>query len=403
MHRLVLDAGLVPWGAIGLIGLYFMGLFVVVYVMELLRVPAILTLLGLGLVSVQVLPLPLEPVFPIISEVAVWLLFFFLGLEYSPEGLTKMGRQLWKPGLIDFLVCFSLPLGLFSLMGWPFREGVILSAALYPSSTAIVVRLLVDTRRLTNPEAELLIGILIFEDIMGIALLTLLEGYSGLEWRPLLRLSGRLAVTLVVFWGLYRWILPRFQGALEQVALHPLAAFWTLGMVLGAGALGHEMGLSGALLAFLLGVLIPEDSKFSHAVEKNLAAIKELAVGLFFFAIPSRFSFEAISWPVLLELVGLGLILKGIGTWLGAYVYGLGPRGRLRAALSFLPKGEFSLLFAPFSSPLTTSIVGMVLVTSVVGTVSFIQAEALARRWLPSQALRRSREPSAKAPPEAAN
>ncbi len=404
MYGLVLDAGLVPWDSIGLIGLYLMGLFVVVYGLELLRIPAILSFLGLGLLSVQVLPLPLEPVFPIISEVAVWLLFFFLGLEYSPEALTKMGRQLWKPGLIDFLICFGLPLGLLSLVGWPFREGLLLSAALYPSSTAIVARLLLDTRRLTNPEAELLIGVLIFEDIVGVVLLTALEGNSALEWRPLLKLVGLLAATLVLFVGLYHWILPRFRVFFERVASHPLVAFWILGIVLGAGALGHEIGLSGALLTFLLGVLVPEDSAFFQAVERNLAAIKELVVGLFFFSIPSKFQFEAVSWLLMLGLTGLGLLLKGASTWLGAYVYGLGPRGRVRAALSFLPKGEFSLLFAPLSSHLTTPIVGMVLATSAVGTVGFIQAEAIAKRLTSKQsgALRRGKKLSAKAPPVAA-
>jgi len=94
----------------GVIGVYFIVIFLAIYGLERLRVPNILGFLALGLISQYLgrylVPLPLTEAFPLIGELAVWLLFFFIGLEYSPEALARMSRSLWKPGLIDFGVNF---------------------------------------------------------------------------------------------------------------------------------------------------------------------------------------------------------------------------------------------------------------------------------------------------------
>ncbi len=169
----------------GVIGVYFIVIFLAIYGLERLRVPNILGFLALGLISQYLgrylVPLPLTEAFPLIGELAVWLLFFFIGLEYSPEALARMSRSLWKPGLIDFGVNFFVPLLLLSALAYPFSQALVLSAALYPSSTVIVARLLADARRLASSEAELLIGVLIFEDVIGIILLTFLGGAGHTE------------------------------------------------------------------------------------------------------------------------------------------------------------------------------------------------------------------------------
>ncbi len=375
---------------IGLIGLYFMVLFIAIYGLEKMRVPPILGFLLLGLLSQYITPLPLAPVFPIINEVAVWLLFFFIGLEYSPEALTRMGRHLWRPGLIDFMGNFTIPLGLFSLTGYPLKESLLLSAAFYPSSTVIVAKLLADTRRLASSEAELLIGILIFEDVVGILLLAFLGGLGSKSFTLYegLYLLGSFLIVMGIFFLLSRWGLHIVEKILTPLANHELVVFFVVGLVIAVGALGHEMGLSGALLAFLLGVLIPKEHPFFETTTRTLAPFKELAVGLFFFSIPSTLDLSQVPFGSLLWMAPMSLVLKGVSTYLGAMSYGLGPRGRYRAALSFLPKGEFSLLFAQIERQFSALIVGLVLLTSAIGTPIFLQAERISTWLVPRKATR---------------
>jgi len=373
----------------GVIGVYFIVIFLAIYGLERLRVPNILGFLALGLISQYLgrylVPLPLTEAFPLIGELAVWLLFFFIGLEYSPEALARMSRSLWKPGLIDFGVNFFVPLLLLSALAYPFSQALVLSAALYPSSTVIVARLLADTRRLASSEAELLIGVLIFEDVIGILLLTFLGGAGHTERSlySILALAGSFLMVVGVFMLLSRWGLHLIERLLTPLAGHELAVFLVVGLVLGLGALGHAIGLSGALLTFLLGVLIPEENPFYETASRTLVPFKELAVGLFFFAIPSTMVLTQVPGLSVLGLSLVGIGLKGVSTYVGAWVYGLGPRGRYRAALSFLPKGEFSLLFAQLGQAVSGLIVGIVILSSVVGTILFVQAERLSNYLVP--------------------
>jgi len=378
-----------PLSQIGLIGLYFIGIFLAIYALEKVRIPSILGFLILGLASQYLgqylAPLPLTGIFPVISEMAVWLLFFFIGLEYSPEALARMGRNLWKPGLIDFTFNFLLPLPLFLLLKYPLSQALILSAALYPSSTVIVAKLLADARRLATSEAELLIGVLIFEDVVGVLLLTFLgsAGQGPPSPHQIALLTGNFIAVLLVFFLLSRWGLHVIDRILTPFASHELVVFLMVGLTLAVGTLGHAIGLSGALLTFLLGVLIPSDHPFHEKATTVLAPFKDLAVGLFFFSIPSTLDISQmplVSW-VWVSFLGLGL--KAVSTYVGAWVYGIGPRGRYRAALSFLPKGEFSLLFAQLSQAMSALIVGIVFLSSAVGTILFLQAESLSSYIVP--------------------
>jgi len=378
-----------PISQVGIIGLYFMAIFLAIYALERVRIPNILGFLALGLLSQYLgqylAPLPLTGVFPLISEIAVWLLFFFIGLEYSPEALARMSRSLWKPGLIDLAFNFFLPLLLFLALGYTLPQGLTLSAALYPSSTVIVAKLLADTRRLASSEAELLIGVLIFEDVVGVLLLTFLSGtgHANPSAYEVLTLAGSFIAVMLIFFLLSRWGLHLIEKVLSPFAGHELVVFWVVGLVLAVGALGHAIGLSGALLTFLLGVLIPEEHPFYETATRMLAPFKELAVGLFFFAIPSTLDLSQVPLGAVLWVSFLGIGLKMISTYVGAWIYGLGPRGRYRAALSFLPKGEFSLLFAQVEPAVSAWIVGMVLSSSTIGTILFYQAERLSTYLVP--------------------
>ncbi len=368
---------------VGGIGLLFVGLFVLAWGFERARLPVLLGFMAGGLLMQRFTPPLLAPAFPLIGEIAVWLLFFFVGLEYSPENLLRLSRSIVKPGLIDWALNFGV-VSLLAALWAPPTEALLLGAALYPSSTAIVARLLLEYRRLASPEAELLLGILIFEDVVGVLLLGVLTPISqgsAISWLLVGKILGALVGVIGAFIVIYRWGVPWLMRRVPAVGDHPLAVFWTLGLVLVVGAAGHEIGLSGVLTAFLLGVLIPEESAFFRAAEKSLGALRELSVGLFFFAISFTVEIEKLPVGMGLLWIGVGIGLKFASTWWAARVWGVGPRVALRAALSFLPKGEFSLLFAALSHLWRSTIILVVLGSSGIGALSFGWADRVVE-WL---------------------
>ncbi|MCX7606519.1 MAG: cation:proton antiporter [Bacteroidia bacterium] len=380
------EAPLIELGAIGLL---FIGLFVLSWFLQRNRVPALLGFMVAGLLAQDLTPSLLAPIFPVIGEVAVWLLFFFVGLEYSPEHLGRMSRSIARPGLIDLGCNFGV-ITLAALWVSTPVEALLLGSALYPSSTAIVARLLLDYSRLASIEAELLLGLLIFEDIVGVTLLGLLTPLSQgqeMSWLSLLRIVGAFIGTGGVFWIVYRWGLPWLQRNLPSLPDEPSTVFLTLGLVLGVGAAGHAIGLSGALTAFLLGVLLPEESELYRVAERSLGPIRELSVGLFFFALSYTVQIERLPVQIGMEWFGLSLLLKGASTFWAARIWGLQPRTALRAALSFLPKGEFSLLFGALSILWREVILSVVLASSLFGTLIFSYAPKIAERIYPRKGI----------------
>lgn len=374
-----------PIHELGAVGLLFIVFFALAWLLQRWRIPALLGFMLAGFLMQSYTPRIVEPILPIFGEVAVWLLFFFVGLEYSPENLAKLSRSIAKPGLIDFGINF----GIITLIALYFSspiEAVLLGSALYPSSTAIVARLLLDYGRLASAEAELLLGLLIFEDIVGVSLLGFLTPLSQgneMSYLLFLKIIGALAGTFLLFWLLYRWIVPWLIDRLPPLGNDPLVVFLTLGLVLAVGAGGHEIGLSGALTTFLLGVLLPEGSALFRAAEKSLIPIRELSVGLFFFALCYFVEVSKLPFALGSGWLLLALGLKGISTFWAARVWGLQPKTALRAALSFLPKGEFSLLFGVLSGYWRSVIILLVLGSSIAGTIAFAVSESLIQRLFP--------------------
>lgn len=375
----------VPIAEIGGVGALFVGLFGLAWLLQRWRIPALLGFMVAGLLAPERFAAFLAPVFPSIGEIAVWLLFFFVGLEYSPEHLSRLSRSIARPGTIDLLLNFG-GITLIALFFSSPVEALLLGSALYPSSTAIVARLLLDYSRLASAEAELLLGILIFEDIVGVTLLGILTPLtqdaeiSGLLFAQIV---GSLAGGGLLFWALYRWVIPWAMKWLPPMAEEPLLVFLMLGLVLAVGGGGHAIGLSGALTAFLLGVLLPEGSMLYRAAERSLAPIRELSVGLFFFALSYSVEVEKLPWLAGTGWLLLSLLLKGFSTFWAARSWGLGPRTALRTALSFLPKGEFSLLFGALSAVWNQVIILIVLGSSIVGTLCFGAAPKLSDRLFP--------------------
>ncbi|MCS7162540.1 MAG: cation:proton antiporter [Bacteroidia bacterium] len=374
---------------LGILGALFLGLFSVGWLFQRWRLPELLGFLLLGLLLPRSL---LSPDFlqhlTHIGELAIWLLFFFVGLEYSPEHLTRLSRNILGPAALDFALNFG-GVALLALLFASPLEALLLGSALYPSSTAVVVRLLMSYGRLANPETELLIGILIVEDLVGITLLGLLSpwGHGGANSPNLLHSFLALGSVLIVFWSLHHWLIPRLSRWEWRMENETLTAFLTFGLVLSVGYLGQAIGLSGALLTFLLGVLLPGDSALGRAAEKTLPPFRELSVGIFFFTLSYATDSQRLSFTAGMGWLLYAIMLKGFSTFWAARWWGLSPRAALRAALSFLPRGEFSLLFGSLSS-LWKETISLVIVGSVaVGTPLLAKAASLAERLYPRRVL----------------
>ncbi|NPB08453.1 MAG: cation:proton antiporter [Aquificae bacterium] len=331
--------------------------------------------------------------FELFKHAGIILLFFFIGLEYSFEKLKTMFGA-WKTGTVDFIFNFIPPFLLAYAWGFDLFSALVLASVFYPSSTSIIAKLLMDFKRIATPEAELLIGILIFEDLVAILLLALLIPLkeAGEVDVSLLPLSiAKVVGAFLAFYLVHRFVVPRVNRWLDEVSEEDVFVFFTLGLVLTVGVGFHAMGLSEALGAFLLGVIVPETRVFEN-IEKKLSDLKELSIGLFFFffayetelALPKEVGF-------LVLLVVLAVVLKVISTYVAGYLFGLKKRARLRAALSFVPRGEFSVIMSSLQPSLKTITIPFIMLTAFIGSILFVLAPKIADRIYPPKRPRKKR------------
>jgi len=244
-----------------------------------------------------------------------------------------------------------------------------------------VAKLLMDFKRLASPEAELLIGILIFEDLVSILLLSILipvTEFGSVEPKTIPVSLFKILLVLLVFYLLHRYLVPRIQGWLDRASEEESFVFLLLGLTMVVGVSFKDLGLSEALGAFLLGVLVPE-TRIMENIEHHLSALKELSIGVFFFFFAYESDLvlpENVQFVLLLIL--LGLILKITSTYIAAYLYGMKRKARLRTSLSFVPRGEFSVIIASLEPTVKLISIPFILSTALIGSFLFALAPKVA-------------------------
>ncbi|RMH00446.1 MAG: cation:proton antiporter [Aquificota bacterium] len=363
-------------------GAVFLSMFIFAFSLSYFKVPIIVSFMLAGLTGRMILPDEVSTLFSLLEHSAIVLLFFFIGLEYSFERLVGM-RRVILPGFVDLVLNFLPAFAVAYLFTKDLFVSLIVGAILYPSSTAITAKLLIDYKRLVNPEAELLIGVLIFEDLVSIFLISALTAFAYEGKVDPLGMLKALILVLLVF--LVFFLLRKPAGMASQMVERKvdesLVVFLVLGMLLLSAFGGISLGISEALVAFMLGVLVPEESKLYQLIEKSLSDLKELAVGIFFFMFTFKgklsFDFEPFLF-VLLLLVGVAS--KLLSTYWAGSLYGLSSRASFRASLSFIQRGEFSVVFASFSEKTQSLAFLLVLTTAILGSYAFVLAPKITQK-----------------------
>ena len=115
----------------------------------------------------------------LLGEMGVVFLLFSLGLEFSLPRMLALRKTVFGLGSLQVIAC-SLPLaGLFYALGVPPSTAFLLGAGLSLSSTAIVSKELTSLGEIFSPHGQKAIGVLLFQDLVAVLLLTLVPVFAG--------------------------------------------------------------------------------------------------------------------------------------------------------------------------------------------------------------------------------
>jgi len=369
-------------------GLSFLLLFAIGYTLKKFRFPYVLSFMLVGiLLSLILAPQKDSPVmFKILEHIAVPLLFFFIGLDYSFEKL-RGAVKIFLPGIIDFIFNFIFPFLIIHFgFGLGFIDSFFLASVIYPTSTAITSKLLFDYKRLANPEAEFLINLLIFEDLVVILLLPFLYFFSGIktedsfpDFQDYFLLIVKLIGIFLFFFILYR-ITKRLSDFLDRISDEDIFIFLIFGAIILFSEIPNIIGVPASVLsAFLLGVVIPE-TKTKNRIELSISPIRELSIGVFFFLFGYKmdFTLEKINLTQLVFILAMTFVFKFASTYLSGIIYGLRKISALRGALSYCIRGEFSFVILTLHEKIKGISFFALVVNIVLGTLLFAYATKIA-------------------------
>jgi CPA2 family monovalent cation:H+ antiporter-2 len=285
-----------------------------------------------------------------IAELGVVFLLFLIGLELSLQRLITMRRLVFGLGLLQVLTG-AVAIG--GLMAWGSGRdpatAIILGASLSLSSTAIVLEVLSHQGRLTSTVGRAAFSVLLAQDLAVIPILLFVSILGGNQHGSLMLSLGtallQALVTVAVIAVLGRLFLRpvfRFAAATKSNDLFIAA---TLFVIVAAGVLARQAGLSMALGAFVAGLLLAE-TEYGKAIQATIEPFKSLLLGIFFFSVGMTIDLrEVVHHPLWLALVVVAIIAVKAVLLLGlGRLFGLPRSTALELGLLLGPGGEFAFV-----------------------------------------------------------
>jgi len=290
-----------------------------------------------------------------LGKLGVVLLLFYIGLEIEPNALVQRGREIAVSGVLDLVVNFSLLFVALYAFGVDLFECLIVALALYISSSAISLKLLIDNRKLIFPFAETVVWIMIFEDLVLVVLLALLSAKSGL-------FVAKILTVLAIAYALYR-LSYHFRSVFRREDEVPILV--TFALPASALVIAEKLKVSEGLVAIALGVAF---SRFD--LDKIVRPFKEVFLAFFFFIFGASITLQNVEMVLAVVLVLIAVVGKLISGYLiGWFVHNSKADG-FEIFKYTIARGEFSIILASlYGLEFSGLITVVVLITSVVGTL----------------------------------
>ena len=280
------------------------------------------------------------------AEIGVLLLLFMLGLEYTGAELVENLRGGFPAAIVDLTLNFTPGLIVGLLLHWMPLAAVLLGGVTYVSSSGVIAKVLADLRQLQKPETPAVLSILVLEDLAMAVYLPLVAVLLAGGGPAKIALSVSLAIATVF---LVLVVVVRYGQPLSQFAAHEsdeIVLLTTFGAVLLVAGVAQRLQVSAAIGAFLVGIAV--SGPMAKQTHRLLGPLRDLFAATFFFFFGLQID-PATLPPVLLSAALLGAVTavtKILTGYWAARRSGVNQRGRLRAGMALVARGEFSIVIA---------------------------------------------------------
>ncbi len=286
----------------------------------------------------------------VFAEVGVVVLLFFVGLETRLDDMLKVGWRAAIVGMLGVLLPFVSGTALMLALGEPAVESLFIGVALVATSVGITARVLRDLGVLDAREARIILGAAVFDDILGLLMLTIVSGIGStgevnvgrVAAIAALALGFTAVVALAGTWAVRRWF-----HLVHHLRIDSAPVVVSLALMLGLAVLAAAIGLAAIVGAFLAGMMLSEVAE-EYELERRILPLYEFLVPFFFVITGSmvdpRLFLQRETIGLSLLVTAVAIVTKAVGAGLGGL--GLSVRSISIIGVGMVPRGEVGLIVA---------------------------------------------------------
>lgn len=369
MRRLFAIHGLDPWSAYnenmfgqftaefstlsyqaGLVSLLILAV-IGVLLTRIFRLPSMLAYLLIGvLISVTGIDLlPGDDDMREIAEFGIAFLMFSIGLEFSIAKLIHMRSKVLGLGPAQMLLtAFGTMMVTWIGYDQGWRAGLAVGLAVAMSSTAIMAKLLTERFELHSRHGQRTMAVLLFQDLAVVPCLIIIPALALNPYDlPKVLVSSLIlsTVTLFLMFWIGKRLVNRIFGLISRFHSPELFMLTVLMLVLGLSFITENAGLSGAMGAFIGGILVSE-TLYRHEVEADIRPFRDVLLGIFFVSIGMMLDLGYVFTHIPIIALGLFLLIlgKGIVVMLAALANRTPQPIALKTASQLAIAGEFGIV-----------------------------------------------------------
>ncbi|NJN62481.1 MAG: sodium:calcium exchanger [Coleofasciculaceae cyanobacterium RL_1_1] len=324
------------------------------YIANRLRQP---TILGYLLGGMAIGPAGLHLVtaageIQVMAEIGVALLLFSLGVEFSFKELLRVKAIAFGGGALQILLTIALGAELAYATGWveSIPPAIFLGAVLSLSSTAVVLKSLIERNEVRTPHGQVMLAMLVVQDLgLGVMLAVLPALTQPADM--IVIAVGIASLKAIAFLGMAlmagRWLIPSLVRSLARSGSQELFLLGILVLCLGIALLTSTLGLGIAMGAFVAGLTVSNVEYADHALDRILP-MRDVFATLFFASIgvlidPSFLlaNIWSLAGLVAVAMLGKALIVGGV-----VKGFGYSPRTAITVGLGINQIGEFSFVLS---------------------------------------------------------
>lgn len=284
------------------------------------------------------------------ADIGVIFLLFGMGLDFSFKKLIKIRKIGGRAMIFEAITLALLGFVIGKLIGWKTVDSLLLGSMLIMSSTAIILKTLTDLGQKKDKFANIVFGILIFEDLFAIIIIVILSTLAvtkEIEGQTLILIVWKLLFFIVIWFVAGIYIIPTVLKRLKPWLNGEILMIISLGLCFGMVVFATKVGFSAALGAFVMGSLLAETVELER-IEKITLPLKDFFAAIFFVSVGMMVDPSIIkdNFKIIILISIASILGKIIFTTIGVRLTGQSLKTSMQTGFSLAQMGEFAFIVA---------------------------------------------------------